>query len=352
MGSTHGESRVTRASAWEGAQYVPLVARANALWAELAAVTKQHYRDDTGGLFIGHAHEYHVAGSRASADTTGLPYTMYDRAEMKRRWPELVVPEGMVGFYDPGAGVLHPERIVRDQLAMSAELGARLMFDTQMLDFGPHGSGVFVRTASETLHADALVLCAGAWMPEILAPLGIALTVERTSLHWFSERAEAPPRETPVLLVSDGHGHATAAFPTLDGRIKGAGHGSANFTKADDIDRTVREADLAPVASILRAYLPQHIGAHDSSAVCMYTKTPSGHFILDRHPQHAQIVIGSACNGFGFKFSSASGEVLAALARGTTASVDPTPWRLPQNYLRADGSRATARETPTAPHSG
>lgn len=329
MGSTHGQTRVTRATAWEGAQYVPLVSRANALWAELGAITKQHYRDATGGLFVGHAHEYHVAGSRASADATGLPYTMHDRDEMRQRWPELVVPEGMVGFFDPGAGVLHPERIVRDQLAMAAELGAQLMFDTQMLDFGPHGSGVFVRTETQTLYADALVLCAGAWMPEILAPLGVSLTVERTTLPWFAEREGASWRESPVLLVSDGHGHATAAFPALDGRIKAAGHGSANFTSADAIDRDLHSADIAPVASILGAYLPQHIGAHRASAVCMYTNTPSGHFILDRHPQHAQIIIGSACNGFGFKFSSATGEILAALAREATAPVDPTPWRLP-----------------------
>lgn len=331
MGSTHGESRITRRTAWEGAQYVPLVARANALWRDLAASTGHHYFDPIGGLFIGKADEFFIADSRACAESAGLPYEMLSREQVERRLPSLRVPDGVVAFLDPGAGVLHPERIVSDQLAVAESLGARLAFDSEVLEFGPRGEGVFVRTEQETLIADRLVLCSGAWMPSVLAPLGVTLGVERVTLHWFAAQATAPrlnDGRTPVLLVGDEHGDATAIFPAMDGRIKSAAHGSGAFTTADGVDRRIDERDVAPVRELLARWLPGQVGAHAESAVCLYTNTPDGHFIIDRHPEHGQIIFGSPCNGFGFKFSSATGEMLAALARDATPPVDPAPWRL------------------------
>lgn len=331
MGSTHGESRITRCTAWEGAQYVPLVARANVLLRELAASTGRQYFDPCGGLFIGAPEDFFIVDSRASAEATGLPYEMLSRAEIARRLPSLRVPEGMVGFLDPGAGVLQPEHIVEDQLRAAAALGARLTYDAEVLAYGPRGDGVFVRTAQDLVVADRLVLCTGAWMPEVLAPLGVELSVERITLHWFTERSGAPPRargENPVLLVGDTHGDATAIFPTMHGRIKTAAHGSGAFTAANTVDRNIHERDIAPVRELLGRWLPEHLGEHAESAVCLYTNTPNGQFILDRHPEHRQIVLGSPCNGFGFKFASATGEILAALATDVMPPVDPTPWSL------------------------
>jgi sarcosine oxidase len=332
-GSTHGESRITRATAWEGAQYVPLVRRANELWGALEQESDAALRAQCGGLFIGRPDEYHVAGSRDSAERTGLPYELLEGGEIVRRWPHLVVPDGMVGFVDPGAGVLYPERILRVLHRAATSHGAQLHFDEAVTSWRADGDGVCVSTARRTTHADRLILCTGAWMPEVLTPLGVSLTVERLTLHWFAERADAPEfhaEDTPVLLLSDGHGHATAAFPTLGGCIKAAGHGSGEFATAESVDRDIRVTDIAPVEALVRRYLPHHLGAHQHSATCLYTNTPHGHFILDHHPEHPQIVLGSPCNGFGFKFASASGEILANLAVNAPLLVDATPWRLPR----------------------
>ena len=47
------------------------------------------------------------------------------------------------------------------------------------------------------------------------------------------------------------------------------------------------------------------------SAVCMYTNTASGHFLLDFHPEAPSVLVASPCSGHGFKFSSALGEIMA-----------------------------------------
>ena len=49
------------------------------------------------------------------------------------------------------------------------------------------------------------------------------------------------------------------------------------------------------------------------AATCLYTNTPDGHFLLDRHPQHARVLIVSPCSGHGFKFCPVIGEIAADL---------------------------------------
>ncbi|MEX2182365.1 MAG: N-methyl-L-tryptophan oxidase [Gemmatimonadaceae bacterium] len=331
-GSTHGETRVTRLTAWEGPQYVPLVRRANALIAELEEATGHALVRRTGGLFIGAPADYFVTGSRACAAAAGLPHEVVSREEIARRHPFLQAPEGMVGFVDPSAGVLYPELIVQSALDAARNAGATLRLDEPILEWAADGDGVRVRSARDSLRADRLILCTGAWMPEVLAPLGVTCAVERLTMHWFdaSPAALDAADGMPVLLLGDGAGHVTAVFPTRDGLIKAAGHGSGEFGPPEAIDRSIRASDIAPVEAIVRRFLPQHVGTHRRSATCLYTNTPNKQFILDRHPEHRQIVLGSPCNGFGFKFAPASGEALAALATDSPPPVPIGAWSLPR----------------------
>lgn len=329
LGSTHGESRITRATAWEGSQYLPLVARAQRLWAAFSRETGRDYFAPCGGLFVGHPHEYHVAGSLRSALDGGLPHAVFDERELARRWPWLAVPPGMVGFWDPAAGVLAPERIVEDQLRAAAAAGAELHFETTVDGIDATAAGATVESPIGPRRVDAVVVCAGGWTSSLLGAALPQLPVERVTQHWFAEAPAATPRtDAPVLLLSDGDGHATAVFPTQGGRIKVAGHGSGRIGPLDALDREVRKDDVAGAERLLRDYLPHHAGARLESSSCFYTRTPSGHFVIDRLPDAPQVVVASACIGFGFKFSVAVGEALAALALGEEPPVDIGAWRL------------------------
>ena len=61
----------------------------------------------------------------------------------------------------------------------------------------------------------------------------------------------------------------------------------------------------------------------------MYTMTPDEHFIVDRHPQHANVFIAAGFSGHGYKFAPVIGETLAELAlKGSTSH--------PVDFLRLD----------------
>jgi glycine/D-amino acid oxidase-like deaminating enzyme len=50
------------------------------------------------------------------------------------------------------------------------------------------------------------------------------------------------------------------------------------------------------------------------SAVCLYARTPDHDFVIDRHLEYPNVVIGAGFSGHGFKFTPAVGEHLVQLA--------------------------------------
>jgi sarcosine oxidase len=65
----------------------------------------------------------------------------------------------------------------------------------------------------------------------------------------------------------------------------------------------------------------------------MYTVTPDGHFIVDRLPDHPQVVVGAGFSGHGFKFATAIGEHLVGLA--TDRLAQPLPILAIERFARS-----------------
>jgi sarcosine oxidase/N-methyl-L-tryptophan oxidase len=79
---------------------------------------------------------------------------------------------------------------------------------------------------------------------------------------------------------------------------------------------------------MLARILPAAAGPLRDARTCLYTLTPDGHFLIDRHPHHRQVVIISACSGHGFKFAPAIGELVAELVAEGGARADLSPFAL------------------------
>lgn len=100
------------------------------------------------------------------------------------------------------------------------------------------------------------------------------------------------------------------------------------MTSPDAIDREVHAEEVEAMRAIVRKTLPDADGPLCSAVVCMYTNMPDHHFLIDAHPAHPQVVIGSSCSGHGFKFSSAIGEVLADMATEVPLRFDLSLFRV------------------------
>jgi sarcosine oxidase len=308
---------VTRQAYFENPAYVPLLHRANELWRALQRDSGTRLIQLTGGLMLGSPDGGVVKGTLASARTHGLPHEVLEAPEIRRRFPAFSVEDGKVGVLDEVAGVLFPEDCIRAHAAAATRAGAQLRWQEPVVSWKASGDSVAVKTAQGSYVAGTLVLCAGPWMGELLAGLSVPLAVERNVLYWFrptTDLARFTPDKFPVFIIEYEPGKVFYGFPALaDDGVKVARHHTGVSCTPADIRRELTEEEIGEVRGILERNLPTVNGELLSATTCMYTNTPDGHFIIDRHPRHPNVIIASPCSGHGFKFASVIGEILADL---------------------------------------
>jgi sarcosine oxidase len=317
-GSSHGRSRVTRQAYFENPAYVPLLGRANELWTQLERDSGMRLLEITGGLMLGPPDGGVVKGTLASARTHGLPHEVLEAPEVRRRFPAFSVEDGTIGVLDKVAGVLFPEDCIRAHAAGATRAGAELRWQEPAVSWKATDDSVEVKTAQGMYVASTLVLCAGPWMGELVAGLGMPLAVERNVLYWFrptTDVAMFAPDKFPVFIIEYEPGKVFYGFPALgDDGVKVARHHTGVSCTPTDIGRELSQEEIREVRAILERNLPTVNGDLLSATTCMYTNTPDGHFIIDRDPRHPNVILASPCSGHGFKFASVIGEVLADLA--------------------------------------
>jgi sarcosine oxidase len=316
QGSSHGKSRIIREAYFEDPRYVPLVQRAYECWAELEAASGVSLVQRTGGLMLGRADGIVVPGARRSAVEHGLPHEYLDASALRAKVPCFTVDDDTVGVWEPRAGAVAPEAAIDAALKLAAASGATIRTNEPVLDWHADATGVTVRTAQGTYHAARAVITVGAWSSSLVPSLALPLTVERQIVHWFAPIDPAPvqPNAMPVFIHEYAPGQFWYGFPDDGEGVKVGLHHQGRTVDPD----LPRDAATAEEVEIVRALISQYIPAADGplvrSAVCLYTNTPDEHFVIDRHPDHASVILASPCSGHGFKFASAIGEALADLS--------------------------------------
>jgi sarcosine oxidase len=87
------------------------------------------------------------------------------------------------------------------------------------------------------------------------------------------------------------------------------------------MDRVPRPEDEESFRPLLREYLPTADGPTLSMGICLYCNTVDGHFVLDRHPAHENVLVAAGFTGHGFKFAPVVGQAMADLALDGTTSL-------------------------------
>jgi sarcosine oxidase len=261
-----------------------------------------------------------VAGARTSAEQHGLPHELLTSAEVRRRFPALAPEPDTVALHEPRAGVLFPEACVRALLECAARDGAELHTGEPMLTWRVEGGVVRVATALGEYAAEHLVLALGPWLPEFLNGAQIQLAVERQMQHWFAPRERAElfsPEQLPIALWETS-GRMFYTIPDFGDGVKIAVHHDGEITDPQRVRRTISDQEDATARALIERYLPDAAGELRDRAVCLYTNTTDGHFMIDRHPMQPEVVIASPCSGHGFKFATVIGEIVAKLTVNET----------------------------------
>ena len=310
LGSSGGPTRIFRYN-YAQPDYVALVTIAAELWRELEDAAGVELLRTTGGIDIGPGAREPAAAVAAS----GIPIARMHPREVSERWPALRVPDDAELYVHDGSGVLRARPTVQALAGLAARAGAETREGARVTRLRVVDGGVRIDVEDgSVVRADAAVVTAGSWAPEVLAGAGIDLPVE-PSLEQVSYFRLDEPAALPTLIERWDDGvHADYAVPDPwdPGAFKVGLHQGG---VAVGLEPGERPAEVDPDRlERSRAHATARFAAHHETGevdACLYTNTPDEDFVLDRV---GPIVIVSACSGHGFKFVPLIGRIAADLA--------------------------------------
>lgn len=313
-GSTHGETRIIRQAYFEHPDYVPLLWRTYDHWAELEKASGAKLFTQCGLVEAGPADGEVVAGVLRAAEEHSLEVEQLTASELTNRWPALRLPDNLSAVFEPTAGYLLVDRCVETLLDDAKQHGAELLTNCEVTGWSASDKGVDVTTNRGKFTAGALVITAGAWAAQLLGELGVPLTVVRKSLFWYSAAGVERAAELPAFLYELDYG-VPYGFPPVDGqRMKVAVHDGG--VPVDDPLEEAHSID-AHELEVTQRFLAEYVAGAGReplhTGTCLYTMTPDSHFVVDRHPEHANVVFAAGLSGHGYKFAPVLGEALADL---------------------------------------
>jgi monomeric sarcosine oxidase len=322
--SSGDESRIVRCGYGADEIYSRFAMRSLRVWREWAqqsaAASQAPLFHRCGVLWLSDADEAYVDATRRTLEGGGYSVQVLDRAAVRGRFPQIAAEDTDVALFEPDCGVVMARRAVAT-LARTLEQQEVALVRGRVLPPGSSGPlrSVTLRDGAE-IRGDLFVFACGAWLPKVFPDLlGARIRPTRQVVMYFGAPAgddRFGPRHMPAWV---GFQSGVYGVPDLEGRgLKvGIDHHGPPFDPDSD-DRMLDTGSVEKARAWLARRLPDMADAPlVESRVCQYENTSNGDFLIDRHPDHANVWLAGGGSGHGFKHGPAVGEYVASLALGT-----------------------------------
>jgi len=315
--SSGGESRIIRMGYGAEEIYTRSAMRSLVLWKQFCRDAGQPLLYQTGVLWTGAEGDPYTENTRRTLAQCGAHFEVLSPAELKSRHSQMHFAPGAWGIFELESGALMARRAVEAVVADAVRHGVAFLREAVA---APNGTGSIaeVRTASgETIRAGAFVFACGPWLPKVFPDL-LAKRIQLTRQEAFffgtppGDPRFAPPAMPVWIDFSDPRG--PYGFPDLENRgVKIALDQHGPPIDPDTADRVPSADSLAAARDVLGQRLPalRHAPLVEAR-VCQYENTCNGDFLIDRHPEFANVWLVGGGSGHGFKHGPAVGEYAAA----------------------------------------
>ena len=334
-GGSHDHSRIIRLS-YNTPGYVRLARGAYESWARLEAESDMRLVHRVGGLdFFPEGGAIPQSDYADSMAAVGVPFERLTAAETRRRWPQFRIDDSVQVLHQPDGGFVSAHAAL-GALRRSARVhGARLLEHTGVQMVRDIGGSIEVVTSQGVFEGQKLILATGAWTNEILAQIGwqLPLTVTQEQVTYFAAEhlSQFMPGRFPAWIWLDDPCFYGVPVHGAPGVKVGQDVGGREVTPWN---RTF-EPDLGTLRRVMlfvERVLPE-LGGHLYSKPCLYTMTPDRDFIIDRVPNHPNVIV-AADAAHGFKFAAVIGEIIADLASDAAPGFDLTSFAFDRPVLR------------------
>jgi glycine/D-amino acid oxidase-like deaminating enzyme len=268
----------------------------------------------------------------------------YAPADLRRLDPAQIA-EATAGLVDVGrvfGGVLNPGGIQIETeptiMALAAEvrrLGGRILENTPVRRLVEDEAAIRVETDGEVLEADRLIVAAGRWTNEVLAPVGCRLPLLRLlATRIVTGDLGLPPtiptiqcREIPIWIREKAGG---LTWGTTDGyrpmhALEAEGYSApvGQPRRSDMVEALLarQHGDLEQIFPPLRG-----AGVESWSQGCP-CYTPDNNLIVGPIAGHPRIIVAAGDNESGVTHGPGIGRLVSELALDAPAFVDPSPFR-------------------------
>lgn len=326
--SSGGESRMTRAAYGKDAIYAKMAHDSLGPWKTLSAQAGLPIFHPTGVLFFAAGNEPYIADSIAVGRRLGLATEAMNRAQMTRRFPMIDFDGIDIGVYEPRFGALMARRSVATLVERFVRAGGTYRHAAVAPPVAGKPLSALRLANGEALAADRFVFAAGPWLGKLFpALLAQRIFATRQEIFFFAAPAGDARFTGPAMpgWADFNGGDLYYGFPDLEGRgVKFARDTHGVRVDPDTQSRRHSDAALADVIDFRDRRFPLLRGAPlTETRVCQYENSSNGDFLIDRHPEHANVVLVGGGSGHGFKHGPEVGRLAAALASGTAPQREP-----------------------------
>jgi len=228
-----------------------------------------------------------------------------------------VTPKLAGGAVFPADAHVQPADFVRQLGADVERRGAEIRLRTEVIHLTSSGRGVRIETTAGGLHADQLVLAAGAWSPQVAAPLGVRLPVEAAKGYSITIPRPEAFGQQPIMLCE-----AKVGVTPFGDRLRFAG-----TLELAGLDLRIRRRRVEAIARAVARVLPETQGAPRLEVWRgLRPCSPDDLPILGRLSRHPSVIVATGHGMSGIAQGPISGRLVAQLATGKPPELPLAPF--------------------------
>jgi sarcosine oxidase len=318
LASSGGESRLIRAAYGKDAIYTRMARDSLPEWKALSAAAGLPIFIETGILFFFQSEEPYFLDTVAVHRELGLASEPLSSAEMAKRFPTIDFNGISVGMWEPGFGALMARRAVQTLVERFVRAGGNYELGAAVSPNSSSGRLAEVKLASgESVEADQFVFALGPWLPKLFPSiLGGRIVPTRQEIFFFAPPSgdrRFQPGNMPCWADYNA-GDMFYGFPDLESRgVKFAHDVHGPVVDPDTQSRKPTEGALAEIVAFRDRRFPLLRGAPlIETRVCQYENSSNGDFLIDLHPELANVLLVGGGSGHGFKHGPEVGRYAAA----------------------------------------
>uniref|UniRef100_A0AAF5DA18 FAD dependent oxidoreductase domain-containing protein n=3 Tax=Strongyloides stercoralis TaxID=6248 RepID=A0AAF5DA18_STRER len=327
-GSSHGSSRIIRLCHTDKI-YMGMAKRSYELWDEIMELDgyQEKLYTSCGLLWLGDKNDTYKRAKLL--ESINAEYEILSGAEIKKKYKHLYYDnDEWYGILDKKGGVIYAEKCLKTTIRLIKKFNGEIKDNCKIIEIIPGNIIKLITEDREILKCKNLIVTVGGWLNNLLPDIKINVSPTLVSVNFWKIKKEyehlfekyfLPDNGSPSIIITKGS-EELFMIPGSDFQkmVKFGVHKGEKFNiNLPYSDRKIPYWMANEAKKHITKYIPFIDSTKPEKIVsCVYQMTDDINFILDKHPIHKNIVIGSGFSGTGFKFGAVVGEILNQLIDG------------------------------------